>query len=538
MTLMKPIRLLVTAAYMLLAIGLIARVAPLADQDGRLLKQWPTEDGYLMLTIARNMSLGLGMSTAAGDIPTNGTQPLTTGVWALAFHSVDNDRIAGVSIILVIELILSLLTIPVLYGLARKLFERFQIDRSWALFCTGLWYASPIIAGHSMNCLESGAYVLLVVAIAYALVTKVHVADKGAVQMTWGTAALFAVLLSIAFYARNDAVFLIGAFCVVPLFVFSGVPRLTLESLPKVVAVGAATVIAASPWLFNNLTKFGHLMPISGIAQSAPSSFAEHAGLVPIVLFEYLTLVLPIPSSLDGYAPLHFGLAVALLALAAAAVFGFMRSPVAVRPTLAFIGLYSIAAVFYYGFVHGAPWFISRYIFPVSPFLAIAGVGMVAKLIESGRLPAPAKLPITASVCVLALALATALEFRIYTHGAKHMHDQVVEWVLNNVPENEWVGAVQTGTVGFFHDRTINLDGKVNPEALQALLLRKIPEYVVSKRVAVIADWYGIDTWMSLSPIKENYRLVVADEEHNLSVLARNDWATPADFRPADTFGF
>jgi hypothetical protein len=118
------------------------------------------------------------------------------------------------------------------------------------------------------------------------------------------------------------------------------------------------------------------------------------------------------------------------------------------------------------------------------------------------------------------------------------MHDQVVEWVLNNVPENEWVGAVQTGTVGFFHDRTINLDGKVNPEALQALLLRKIPEYVVSKRVAVIADWYGIDTWMSLSPIKENYRLVVADEEHNLSVLARNDWATPADFRPADTFGF
>ena len=56
----------------LLAIGFISRVLPLLDQDGRVIRQFPTEDGYLMLTIARNMALGHGMSTAGGTIPTNG----------------------------------------------------------------------------------------------------------------------------------------------------------------------------------------------------------------------------------------------------------------------------------------------------------------------------------------------------------------------------------------------------------------------------------------------------------------------------------
>ena len=46
-----------------------------------MLRQWPTEDGYLMLTIARNMALGNGMSTADGELPTNGTQPLATTIW-------------------------------------------------------------------------------------------------------------------------------------------------------------------------------------------------------------------------------------------------------------------------------------------------------------------------------------------------------------------------------------------------------------------------------------------------------------------------
>ena len=47
----------------LLVTGVAARLSPLMDVPGRLFWQFVSEDGYLMQTIARNMALGLGMST-------------------------------------------------------------------------------------------------------------------------------------------------------------------------------------------------------------------------------------------------------------------------------------------------------------------------------------------------------------------------------------------------------------------------------------------------------------------------------------------
>ena len=84
--------------FALFAVGFVARVAPLFERDGRLLQQYPTEDGYLMLTIARNIALGHGMSTAEGTIPTNGTQPLVNLLWALGFKLFGGDRTLGVLI--------------------------------------------------------------------------------------------------------------------------------------------------------------------------------------------------------------------------------------------------------------------------------------------------------------------------------------------------------------------------------------------------------------------------------------------------------
>ncbi|NJN67317.1 MAG: hypothetical protein HC884_11700 [Chloroflexaceae bacterium] len=34
------------------------------------------------------------------------------------------------------------------------------------------------------------------------------------------------------------------------------------------------------------------------------------------------------------------------------------------------------------------------------------------------------------------------------------------------VPDGDDIAAFESGTLGYFHDRTINLDGKVNPEVL------------------------------------------------------------------------
>src|SRR5262244_1098095 len=107
----------------LFALGALSRVAPLFDAGGRLFRQFPSEDGYLMLTIARNIALGKGMSVSDGLQPTNGTQPLTTLLWAAAFRVTDGARARGVWLILLAEVALSLAAAWLLYALAQRLFR-------------------------------------------------------------------------------------------------------------------------------------------------------------------------------------------------------------------------------------------------------------------------------------------------------------------------------------------------------------------------------------------------------------------------------
>jgi hypothetical protein len=119
------------------------------------------------------------------------------------------------------------------------------------------------------------------------------------------------------------------------------------------------------------------------------------------------------------------------------------------------------------------------------------------------------------------------LHARAYEKGKSHMHFQVVRWVEQNVAVETWVGAIQTGTLGYFHDRTINLDGKVNIHAYNALITSRIADYVVDEtQVAYLADWIGMLDWRTMPRIDENFEVVIADYERNLGVLKRKSTAT------------
>ena len=247
-----------------------------------MLRQWPTEDGYLMLTIARNMALGNGMSTADGELPTNGTQPLATTIWSAVFAAVDADKETGVFIVLCIELMLSLLAAYLLFRIARNVFREIEVDPQWAWLVAGLWYASGNTIHHSMNTLESGLYVTLVML--FVLICQNNLARLSSLagRLSWGTAGLMSFVLALCFYARNDAALLIAAFC--STYVLFGIG--SIESLKdrfvKAFCIGAGTIVFSLPWLVYNVTQFGHIMPISGVAQSAASGFGDNAYQIPI----------------------------------------------------------------------------------------------------------------------------------------------------------------------------------------------------------------------------------------------------------------
>ncbi len=504
----------------LLGLGLLARLVPLLDAGGRLLRQFPTEDGYLMLTLARNIGLGNGMSIAAGTIASNGTQPLATYLFALPFWLTGGERVPAVAMILLIQVVIAAWGAFLLHRLALRHVGDERGGRAAAALCAAVWFASPLAVVHTMNCLETGLYAASVLLVLSVFLTRLERAPHGGVDL--GGWTLLGLLLGFAFWARNDGVLLACSLGFVHLLGVGASAQVRVTH--RVVQLGCSAVtmvLPASPWLVNNLLQFGHLMPLSGRAESHGIVIGENLGLLGPTLFEYLTVVGLVPERLET----NPGVALVTSLIVAVTVAWALRDTASQdgqrRSLLYTIAAYGLGLSLFYGLVFGAGHFMSRYFFPLAAPILLTATGIAVRRLPALRTPGRAPAVAVAGAALAALLL-VALNVRIYLRGADHAHFQVVEWVSQHVPEQTWVGAVQTGTLGFFHDRTINLDGKVNPEALEARMARRIPEYVVQRDIQYLVDWVGIEVWLKYPVIEENFDLVLRDTEENLSVLQRH----------------
>lgn len=508
----------------LLAVGVAARAAPLFDQGGRLLRQFPTEDGYLMLTIARNLALGMGMSTAEGTLPTNGTQPLATFLWSLCFVLVDGDKVRGVQAILLLQLVIAAATSYLIYRLGRRILKARPDAHEKSALGAAAWFASPVVVPHSMNCLETGLYGLVLTACFLLLL-----GGERTQPVNYRRWALLGSALGLAFWARNDAILPCAAVAFVHLVwgipgegTWSSARGRWRARLFELCTAGSVVVLLASPWLIFNYVRFGHVMPISGQAEGLEARFAENLLLIAPNLLEYLLLVTPIPSHLQGHWSVTLSSAlVAALALSTLALYA--RRWHAVERDAFRLGLtLTLAFTAFYGLFFGAGYFVHRYLFALSPLCAVLWGSGVHHLYHTLRARRPQLVRASAAA---ALVVALAVHGRAYARGDQHGHFQVVAWVAAHVAEEAWVGAIQTGTLGFFHDRTINLDGKVNPEALQARRTHSIPRYIVTTEIEYLADWTGILEWRKYDAISTNFDVVAEQHDVNLAVLSRRAMA-------------
>ena len=503
-------------AVSLFAVGGIARLAPLLDAGGRLFRQFPTEDGYLLMTIARSMALGRGMSVSDGLQPTNGTQPLATLIWAAEFWLFGGDRKLGVMAILVTQLIFACVAAALLYRLALRLLADLAHGEAMALVLAAAWFASPLVVSHSMNCLETGLYALTTLPV-------MLVFGESPSDAPWSVRRCVGIgaLLGFAFWARNDAVFLILAACLLHVgWGLVDARKAIGRRIAETLAFGATSVAVALPWLIFNQVRFGAIVPVSGQSEALEARFAENAWNAPIAVFEYASLYLPIPSTLEA-SPAVIAVAVAGCAIVVAWVVHALRHGSSAARAITGLGaIYGLGLLSFYGLSFGAGYFFSRYTFPLSLFLALLWGAALRRgwqiAEERGWRLAPA-------AAVVLLVLALGLDARLYRNGTSHMHFQVVEWVGGHVSEDSWVAAPQSGTLGFFHDRTINLDGKVNPAAL-AVRKRdgEVTRYVLEQsQIEYLADWEGIASWAKQPRIAAEFELVVDDPGRNLAVLRR-----------------
>lgn len=515
------------ATLVLLTIGVVARLSPLTDPSARLFWQYMTEDGYLMQTIARNMAIGLGMTTAEGTIQTNGVQPLATFLFAAMHWVAGGDKAFAIALVTLLSALFSLLGA---YGLYRALLLVFANSPTLASQATPLagliaaaWFASPHVVPISMNGLETSLYHF---AVLLACVYYLGIASAPGLKLSWAQRGLLGVLLGGAFLSRNDAVFFIAALLLVHL-VYGGAARhggLGRRFVDCTVA-GALSVVIASPWLIYNYELFGSIVPISGTAQSHAAALGMNLKFIPAKVFEVFLPFLPLPNSVETRLPV---VALSLLVPAATLVLFLRlagREADLARRFLLIGAVFGAGLCTYYGVFFGADWFLARYLSVLSvffwPVFAVTLLLLVLALFDGVK----SQRVVTALSLIAMVGLAAAFAASAYAKGQTHMHRQVADWVRDNVPESVWVGAPQTGTLGYFHDRTINLDGKVNPAALRVLLKEgHILNYVAASKIDYIVDWVGMAAWPSLglSPgFEREFEVVVRDPERNLAALRR-----------------
>jgi hypothetical protein len=502
-------------------LGIFARLRAMAFPADEMFRSFPTEDGYLMLTVARNLALGHGMSTAAGTLPTNGVQPLATTLQALGFAVVGGDREAGLRLLLGVYALVAIASALLIVRLGKCLIGESEEAHRAAWLGAAIWLASPVTLFHTMNMLETGLYAATVVAVAL-FFARGHAAE----DPVWPSLRCVAqgALLGLAFWARNDAVFLMGAVGVAHLAT-AGRGVSLWRRLAETALMALVVILVAFPWLAHNLWLFGSLIPISGHAYLGAGSVEAGLKAAAVALFEYLTLVFSWKySPLQFWAPFVAACTTALGALALRKIVIFFRKTVIAptrSPAIVMAVAFAVLLVAFYVFFFEAPHFVRRYLFPVSPFLALLWGWTMVRLQR--------KL-VGLRIGLLTVPLGLILVMLFYQQSGMTVTGpwrqdlfRGVEWIERELSEEVWVGALQSGTIGFFHDRTINLDGKVNPAALAAVKASRHQQYVLESNVEYLVDWVSLlEPWAMKSPkLLEEFEWVLLDREVNLAILRR-----------------
>jgi len=513
--------------WVLILVGFAARLIPFVDLNERLFWQYMTEDGYLLQTVARNISIGLGMSVAEGTQHTNGVQPLATYLYAALHFIAGGSKKEGIALVTLFSVLVSVGAGYYAYKVASRVFTSIRHGRELAIVTATLWFAAPHTIRHSMNGLETGIYFFAILFTFNYYLTAISDDSR---PFTLRKRLALGLLMGFTFLARNDAVFFIGGVLLAHLVVGDekvggGHRHRFIDSL----IVGIVSLLVASPWLINNYALFGSIVPISGIAESRNAHFGQNLTGIPAQLFTSTFLFAPIPGSISR-TPLVILMSITSVTLSFAG-FWMFSAKLTLLSRRFFLGslIFAVGISSYYGIFFGAPHFLARYLYPLSPLLWIATTATTFFLLNLlFRTYEGVHRIAFFIVLILTFGAATFAytDFaRGYAKGTSQAHRQVVKWVQENVPESQWVGAAQTGTLGFFHDRTINLDGKVNPIALRAILEKgNVLEYVRNSEINYIADWYGMADWVKIKSdpqFAKDFEVVIRDEQSNLGVLRR-----------------
>ena len=450
---------------------LAAAPLALALRPASALVHFPlTEDGYYLLSVSRHIAMGHGI-TADGRLWTNGVQPLFAFLLVPVYWVAGGDRVASLRGVLALHWAFHVSTALVLGSLVAAAMGVLDAKRRRAAFwlTAFLWMGSRFVLLGSYNGLETGCALLL-----YAAAWRAYQADWLDGARLWA----LGVVLGLLVLARIDAAVFVAVLSVSEL-ARRGVPA--TRRLLRAAVLALVPFAISLPWWLYNVLGFGSLLPTSGAAQTS-AFHLERVGPFAGALLQAAVPYLQV-RWIDG--PLQWFLQAAILAAVAwtvsrTALPGLRRDLVVRGGTLLLLGA-AVLGAWYLAFFR-ATHFYGRYLAPVMlPAVATTSVAVLRARRTSGTLV----LVVLLGVGPLALASVGGWVFQVGV-ARNPFYDHQLALIEEHVPAGETVAAFQSGTIGYFRDGVVNLDGKVNVEAQREQERQNLRGYLVRRGVR----WY------------------------------------------------
>ncbi len=453
------------------------------------------EDSFFVFTIADNIAQGNGIS-ADGENLTNGFQPLYTIAVTPFFALSGNDKILPLRLVTAFNVLLFALT-ALLVGMISKDFIKrmMEIDEKIPFWLGIIIYLTSLLAfGTHLNGLETGMLMLFL-----ALIVRLYqVLDFSSVTHTF----IFGIVLGFTVLTRIDTVFLVILISFFLLFRIRGLPLML--RLQIFLLISGTAFLVSSPWWLYNYFVFGSIMPSSGKAlQAAEFNFGHYQAGLYYLAQVFSPHFYTFEKILRGTPGFILKLIVALATIGFA-IKNYAKTPYHLKSkrlctkTIEIVFLLSANLVilfFWYVNNSDAVYFYLRYF---SPYLIIPV--LMLTFIFAG-LYKKSKVFIIVLFTVFTI-LVIGASYMFFTKsgysGSGFLHHQI-ELVRQYVPAGETVASGQTGTLGYFRDNVLNLDGKVNAEALK--YRNNMPEYLEKKNVRWFCDWMmGVKFFLGDNP--------------------------------------
>lgn len=427
------------------------------------------EDAWYGLSIARNIADGLGV-TIDGNQITNGFQPLQVFIDSLFFYFTNSDLVA-LSLSFSFRLLLHISSAYV-FSFVIKSINKSMVRRSFHDFVFAIYLFNPAIVTCAINGLETGLLLFLFLIFVLAIIKEdfKNFTFRSQLKVTICSVALI--------YTRLDMVVIIS--CVLIWCFFFRDKAISFRIL-------FATYLAIFPWLLWNYIYFGSIVPISGQQQLLfDFSLLRIAHFIKAVTYN----MSPWLGSTYNQGSLFLEIIYFLIRIV---FLIWLVSSLCLKCNIRKFNLNSgdsfgviIAMILgstllsgYYTLFTISTYFYQRYTILFAPLALI----LILKRVEGGVTRAQSMAVWTA------LIISLLNYFTIYQspRSENSLFDNQVRLVLRSVPDNQIVGARQSGTLGYFRKLVVNLDGKVNPKAP-----KKAPEmsnYLKLNGINWLCDW-------------------------------------------------